>query len=54
MPVSILPLELIQSHSPSLYVPYNKHLQILGDVRYRVNQVRRCAAWLTNVEQKQA
>jgi len=42
------------SHSFGVYAPYKKPPHIFGDVRYWVNQVRCCAAWLTDVEEKQA
>jgi len=39
-------LESIQNHSPGLFsAPSN--------VQYWVNQVRRCAAWPTDIEEKQ-
>jgi len=52
---SFLPLESIKKHSPGMYAPYKKLTQIFGNVRCPIlaNQVRRCAAWLTNMEVKQ-
>jgi len=37
-----------------MYAPYKKPTQIFGNVRcpiLLVNQVRRCAAWLTDIKQ---
>jgi len=50
-----LPLESIQSHSLA-YTICTKNLpkfSATSDVRHWVNQVRRCAAWLTDMEEKQ-
>jgi len=33
-----------------MYATYKKPTQIFGNVRYWVNHVRRCAAWLTDME----
>jgi len=50
-----LPSESTQNHSPGLYAPYNKPTQIFGNVRCPIldKPVRRCAAWLTDMEEKQ-
>jgi len=36
--------------TPRLHGPYKKPPQIFGNVQYWVNQVCRCAAWLTDVK----
>jgi len=50
-----LPLELIQNHFPEMYARYKKPTQIFGNVRCPIlgRPVRRCAAWMTDVEENQ-
>jgi len=49
-----LPLESIQNHYPGLYAPYKTPTQIFGNVRCPILCKRRYAAWLTDMEEKQA
>ena len=44
---------LLLESIPYAYIKITK-FSATSDVRYQVNQVRRCAAWLTNMEEKHA
>jgi len=50
-----LPFESIQNQSPGMYAPYKKPTQISRNVRRPISRkpVHRCAAWLTDKEEKQ-